>query len=432
MYNVKDIELRKNIFKELWLYTIWDFYDWYALAKKCWQWEVFLDYFYVHKNKEILSIEWLKFSEHFSEWYALVEDENKKFWYIDTSWNIVIKPQFEDAYIFQNWYARIKENDKYGTINKKWEIIIKPKYDYPIYFQNWYALVVLWEKHLFVNEKWDEFERSFYEGNSYIYFWENEKIWIKNSNWEIILEPNYNWLWEISDWYIWAYINQKDWDVTNEKYWLIDLKWNIIIPMIYDSIWDYWEWLIWASKWKKSYYIDLNNEIKIDLWISDYCWKFKNWYALISNEYKYWIIDKYWNIIIKPIYGKIEFLDENFIICTLHKENKIKNFFQKKFKGYQSYWQETWVINIKWETIIPFLYDYSFLRDWYITFDRMNWNIREFYNYFYDWTLMSEDIYFRDFKKALFIIYKNEMFLYWLKEFKNKILKLYYKILKKK
>ncbi|PGH40624.1 MAG: hypothetical protein CRN43_01930, partial [Candidatus Nephrothrix sp. EaCA] len=53
-----------------------------------------------------------------------------KWGYIDKNGKRVIKPQFEDAWEFQEGLARIQLGGKYGFIDKNGEIVIKPQFDY--------------------------------------------------------------------------------------------------------------------------------------------------------------------------------------------------------------------------------------------------------------------------------------------------------------
>jgi hypothetical protein len=64
--------------------------------------------------------------------------------------------KYDDAYNFQNGFARVKLNKKYGFINEKFEEF-EIKYDDAWDFKDGFAIVKLDNKWGFVNEKFEEF-----------------------------------------------------------------------------------------------------------------------------------------------------------------------------------------------------------------------------------------------------------------------------------
>ena len=52
-----------------------------------------------------------------------------KYGYIDKSEEIVIEPQYEDAYSFSEGLACVKIEDKWGYIDKAGKFVINPQYD---------------------------------------------------------------------------------------------------------------------------------------------------------------------------------------------------------------------------------------------------------------------------------------------------------------
>ncbi|MFZ5596756.1 MAG: WG repeat-containing protein [Bacillota bacterium] len=76
-------------------------------------------------------------------------DSAGKWGYIDTAGNMVVGPQFEEAFPFKEGLARVGFNDgKKGFIDKEGQIVIEPKYDFATDFFDGYAAV-----HIYSNEK---------------------------------------------------------------------------------------------------------------------------------------------------------------------------------------------------------------------------------------------------------------------------------------
>ena len=70
----------------------------------------------------------VKSLNNFSEGFAAIQVGN--LWgYINTSGDLVIKPQFHEASEFSQGYAAVKLNEKWGFINSKGVIVINPQYD---------------------------------------------------------------------------------------------------------------------------------------------------------------------------------------------------------------------------------------------------------------------------------------------------------------
>ena len=80
-----------------------------------------------------------------------------KWGYIDREGKIVIKPQFDKAYSFDNGLALVRKNDeKKGYINTEGEFAIEPQVDPPFYIStlsNGLAVIKIDDKCGYINEK---------------------------------------------------------------------------------------------------------------------------------------------------------------------------------------------------------------------------------------------------------------------------------------
>jgi hypothetical protein len=66
----------------------------------------------------------------------LVQINNDKWGFINTSGNFVIPAQFDDANSFSEGLAAVKVGDKWGYIDKTGQLKIKPQFDNALYFYN--------------------------------------------------------------------------------------------------------------------------------------------------------------------------------------------------------------------------------------------------------------------------------------------------------
>jgi hypothetical protein len=59
--------------------------------------------------------------------YPILQDG--KWGYIDKTGKIVINPQFDNAWRFNDGLAKVRFGEKYGFIDKKGKIVINPQFD---------------------------------------------------------------------------------------------------------------------------------------------------------------------------------------------------------------------------------------------------------------------------------------------------------------
>ena len=80
-----------------------------------------------------------------------------KWGYIDREGKIVIEPQFDLAFFFDNGLALVRENDeKKGYINTEGEFVVVPQVDPPFYIStlsNGLAVLKIDDKHGYINAK---------------------------------------------------------------------------------------------------------------------------------------------------------------------------------------------------------------------------------------------------------------------------------------
>ena len=81
----------------------------------------------------------------FSEDLAVIglgEDWNsRKYGFIDKSGNVVIEPMYQAADFFNEGLARIRLDDKFGFVDKNGKVIIEPLYDGAGYFFDGLAMI---------------------------------------------------------------------------------------------------------------------------------------------------------------------------------------------------------------------------------------------------------------------------------------------------
>lgn len=71
----------------------------------------------------------IKNARFFSEGLCAYQDERTGFWgYMDTDFNVAIRPQYSNAYPFSDGLAAVYDGDKWGFIDKTGSYIIKPSY----------------------------------------------------------------------------------------------------------------------------------------------------------------------------------------------------------------------------------------------------------------------------------------------------------------
>ncbi len=78
--------------------------------------------------------------------------QNDKYGYIDKTGKIVIKPKFDNVWIFSEGLASVEIDLKYGYIDKTGKIVIKPKFDNAYIFSEGLACVEIDDKEGYINK----------------------------------------------------------------------------------------------------------------------------------------------------------------------------------------------------------------------------------------------------------------------------------------
>ncbi|WP_232373967.1 WG repeat-containing protein [Leptospira chreensis] len=185
----------------------------------------------------------LSFASDFVNGHAVYRDGESRTdpkGYIDKKGNLLGDLYFEDAFLFRNGSALVKQAGKFGIIDTKGKFIVPPKYDYlsPLY-ENW-AIFKRDEHQGLVSNKGvekkfvhDEYEikNTYYEGS--VAFQRYEKTGMMDSNFKVIIPPNYEYLGLFHE----GLVRFK----LNGKWGFLDQAGNVIIEPIYDSEYDFEE-----------------------------------------------------------------------------------------------------------------------------------------------------------------------------------------------
>lgn len=159
---------------------------------------------------------------------------------------------------------------------------------------------------------------------------EKWKIVIINKNWEKLFEPN------------WFKINSSILSISSSKN-VFPIIYDIENPKVYTQNRDWtitkskYYWLI-NSNWKiisKKYYQEIFPE--------------RFGYFTYTNWTNYWLLDEKWNELSLLDYSFIDTNDWKIFLATKHIYDENGNYLFDKY----------WYINLKWEEIIPFIYDFA-------------------------------------------------------------------------
>ncbi|PJZ46744.1 WG repeat-containing protein [Leptospira brenneri] len=198
---------------------------------------------FIDTNDKTVFIFQFSFVSDFVDGYAVYrdgEDRRDPKGYIDKKGNLLGDLYFEDAFLFRNGSALVKQAGKFGIIDTKGKFIISPKYDYlsPLY-EDW-AIFKRDEHQGLVNNKGiekifvhDEYEikNTYYEGA--VTFQRYEKTGMMDYNFKVIIPPNYDYLSLFHEGLVRFKLNQ--------KWGFLDQTGKVIIEPIYDSEYDFEE-----------------------------------------------------------------------------------------------------------------------------------------------------------------------------------------------
>jgi len=108
----------------------------------------------IHEGIESYQSAVLKYMEK-TDGLRKYQDKNK--WgYLDKNQQVIITPNFEEAYDFSNSMAKVKINGKIGFIDNAGDVIIEPKYDWIANFYEGLAMAKINNKFGYINIKGEE------------------------------------------------------------------------------------------------------------------------------------------------------------------------------------------------------------------------------------------------------------------------------------
>ncbi|MDF3821612.1 WG repeat-containing protein [Leptospira sp. 96542] len=226
--------------------------------------------------------------------------------YIDKKGNFLGDLVFDEAYIFRNGFAIIKDDGKYGVIDTKGKFVIPKKYDALSELYNGWASFKREEHQGLVNSKGIEkkFIHDDYDIKPFIYnkghllFSHYKKVGLMDSDFKVIIPPKYDYLGSIQEGFIRFQINK--------KWGFLDTTGKIIIEPIYDSVGDFKEGYATIEINKKDGKIGKNGEYLIEPNLA-YIGLFDDGIALAkendSNGYGYITVDAEW--LVPPIFENL-------------------------------------------------------------------------------------------------------------------------------
>lgn len=178
-------------------------------------------YGYINSSGQIIILPQFEDASNFSEGLARIKIEGK-YGFINQFGNIVIKPQFDEVGLFNNGRAKFKIGNKYGFINRKGKIIINPIYNYADDFSEGFAQVVIGDN----------------------YHWTTNLGYIDTSG-NYVIQPQYS---SESGKFREGLAKVK----INGKYGFISKKGTIVIQPSFDFASDFYDGLAWVSNTKNT------------------------------------------------------------------------------------------------------------------------------------------------------------------------------------
>lgn len=168
---------------------------------------------------------------------ATIVDENEKYGYVNSKGELVIAPQFDEAWAFQEGLAVVKVDDKWGYINPTGDFVVQPTYDDAWGFSEGLAKVIKNGKVGFINLKGNVVIPLSYD-DSYHWFDEGFTAVSKKDKWGIInkqgkaITPlSYDYATSPSE----GRILVGNYDKAGElKYGYLDTQGKVVIPLQYD------------------------------------------------------------------------------------------------------------------------------------------------------------------------------------------------------
>lgn len=262
---------------------------------------------YINRNGEILIDPKFNDGDLFSEGLALVSNSENKYGYINVEGDIIINFRFEENAwgAFSEGLAVAVLYEKSGYIDKSGEFVIAPQFDFCYPFRSEIAVVMDTKRNLQLIDK---------NGNLFEYIDENignRKIFLPietypgafktengsgrlNDKNDTIIPPNYLSTGNLSDG---MHVIQ----AKNEKWGAYDYKGNLIIEPQFDYLWHFYEGFANFSLNKKYGFVNKKGEIIIEPKF-DYASRFNKGVAYVELDGKAGFIDKNGKVVIPLIY----------------------------------------------------------------------------------------------------------------------------------
>lgn len=232
----------------------------------------------------------------------LVPFRDGKLWgYALSAQNIVIQPQFEETFFFQDGLAKVKKNGKYGFIDIKGNSIIAIDLDWAWEFENDIALVKknnLWgyinKKGIFIIPNQYYKLEKFTDGLAIAQKTIEGKYGVIDKDNKVIVPFTYDEIYPFKNGIAKVGIEQ--------KYGYINTKGQIVVPLIQNAAINYTENLAKIRKNGEYGYIDTTGKMVIQPQFTD-AEEFESvGLARVKKEGKWGIIDTKGNFIIQPKY----------------------------------------------------------------------------------------------------------------------------------
>lgn len=255
----------------------------------------------------------------------------------------MVRERYFDVSDSRGWFSSVKwrMSHKYWVINTDWDEIVHPEFD-SVDWAGWDEERKNIHNHYVV--EWGFFPRkapdSLVQWDYFLVWKETDNqwrilYWLSKVDWELLLEPKYDWIrvqnwwdvisvcedgswfvindewekisadfWSLTD-FVWDYAVAANWDwIRLWKRWVIDKMWNIVINFDYDwiSIVDKNWWHVYMNC--VSWFLDGNYFL------------LKNNWANVRAYAKYWLADQSGKVIFDPMYDYLDMSDPNVIVVT--------------------------------------------------------------------------------------------------------------------
>ena len=241
--------------------------------------------------------------------YIIVDTKQGKYGFIDASGEVVIPPQFDDAYMFREGLALVENDGKIGFIDTKGKYAVPPIYEDAEPFSEGLAAVSIDGDHYgFINKNGEDViaaiyddAHSFSDGVALVRMGESENgtyMYIDKKG-KAVVTPVGN-----SDWTYYDYKNGIARVKMNDKYGFVDKQFKFVVNPIYDHAYDFQDGLAAVEVNERWGFIDTKGKFQIAPQYEE-VGNFHEGLAYFSVGEKYGFLDKKGDIAISPIYDDV-------------------------------------------------------------------------------------------------------------------------------